>query len=225
MERVLFISKSIEEKAFLRFCKKMKVELISKPMIRFEKITCIAPKNKDYDAVFFTSKRSVDFFLATEKEAVQSKFLACIGKSTANALAKHGLIADFIGEKSGNPNAIAQQFKKEIGTKKVLFPQSDRSQRSIQKALVHSQYIDLVVYKTILTPFVLHKKPDIVVFTSPSNAEAYLQKHTLDHTQHVIAWGTTTQYFLEQQHVKVDSTLSESSLEELEEVVTALSGV
>ncbi len=75
--------------------------------------------------------------------------------------------------------------------------------------------LDLIVYSTLLKPIKLAEKCQTLVFTSPSNVEAFIQKNKISNDQQVIAWGNTTKAFLEKESINVDHTLERSSFEEL----------
>lgn len=216
---ILFISKKVSNKDFLEFCTKKGYQLIDQSMIRFTDLNFLTPDPESYSVIFFSSKRAVDFFLA-KVTPEPHHIIACIGSSTAEALEKWGIKADFIPKKSGQPETVSKQFELFVGDRTVLFPQSNISHQSMQRRLTDDKTINLVVYETYLSPRKLVETPSVVVFTSPSNVRAYLQMNTINPTeQKVIAWGTTTASYLKQSNIEPDVTLSESSLEELVRVL------
>lgn len=211
----LYISKKIEDADFLTFLSENNLAVEDVPMISFEPRSFEVPNNAEYDAVFFTSPRSVQFFL--EKVKIDEGILiATIGSSTAEIVQKYGYHPDFVGKHSGKPNEVAKSFKAEIGDRKVLFPQSSRSKRSVQSSLKPEQCIDLVVYETLLEPEELKVFPEILVFTSPSNVEAFLMKNDFDSNQKIIAWGDSTAHYLEKNGASSTFTLEKSSLKNLQ---------
>jgi uroporphyrinogen-III synthase len=214
----LYISKNIEDADFLTFLSKNNIELLALPMISFQAKNFETPKSEEYDAIFFTSPRSVQFFLENVK-VDSNTVIGAIGNSTAKAINEKGYNADFVGKHSGQPNEVAKAFKSAIGDRRVLFPQSSRSKKSIQSSLRSDQCIDLVVYKTLLEPDELKVSPDILVFTSPSNVEAFLQRNKINSDQKVIAWGDSTAHYLEKNGVSSMHTLEKSSLEELKSLL------
>lgn len=212
---ILFISKKVSNKDFLDFCKNKGYQLIDQSMIRFTDLNFITPDPESYSVIFFSSKRAVDFFLA-KVTPEPHHIIACIGSSTAEALEKWGIKADFIPKKSGQPETVSKQFELFVGDRTVLFPQSNISHQSMQRRLTDDKIINLVVYETYLSPRKLSVTPSIVVFTSPSNVRAYLQMNTINQTfQKIVAWGSTTSSYLKQSNINPNETLSESSLAEL----------
>jgi len=211
---MLFISKKVSYQPLLDFLNDRNIELLDKPMIRFVGEFFDCPKETDYDIVFFSSPRSVEFFLDHCK-VDKEKIVASIGRSTSDALKSRNVSIHFEGENSGRPDEVSKSFSKLVGNQKVLFPQSNRSHRSMQQSLPKEQVIDLVAYSTRLDPQKVTDKPSIIILTSPSNAEAFLINNLVSADQNVIAWGKTTELFLNKEEVEVWQTLEQSSFEEL----------
>jgi len=75
----------------------------------------------------------------------------------------------------------------------VLFPQAKDSLRTVQQQFVNKpQVIDLPVYETITKPVEGIPDTDILLFTSPSNVEAFLEKKHVKKGQKIIAMGDAT---------------------------------
>jgi uroporphyrinogen-III synthase len=211
---MLFISKKVSYTPLLDFLEREKITLIDQSFIAFKKLPfeCLGPSH--YDIVFFSSPRSVHYFLESCR-IPENKKVACIGASTRKALEDHNIIVHFEGVNSGAPEEVADNFKAFAKGGKVLFPQSNRSNRSVQKHMNANQVIDLIVYTTTLEPKKIDANPYILVFTSPSNAESFLKLNKVLEHQKVIAWGQTTEKFLLKQNINVYHTLKKSSFEEL----------
>ncbi|HZH86287.1 MAG TPA: uroporphyrinogen-III synthase [Brumimicrobium sp.] len=214
---MLFISKKVTDKDFLAFVEKKEIKLIDQPMISFvaEEFDC--PKN-EFEVVFFTSPRSAGFYL-DQCTIPESVAIATIGKSTSEYVESRGYKVDFTGITSGNPVKVSAEFSIFVEGRSVLFPQSNYSHQSMQKRLYEGQITDLIVYKTALTPVKLDVKPSILVFTSPTNLNSFLQLNKVNKDQKIIAWGKTTEAFLNANDLKADFTLEYSSFEELEGIL------
>jgi uroporphyrinogen-III synthase len=211
---MLFISKKLSYAPLIRLLNAYNIDYVDESLIAFRNHPFTCPSEKSYDVIFFSSPRSVDYYLA-ECEVPSDKLIGCIGKSTSQHLEKNHLRVDFEGIKSGKPKEVAHDFSTFVGEKNVLFPQSSQSHKSMQDMLEASQVTNLVVYETIPKPIRLQQQPTIVVFTSPSNASAYLSVNTISGSEVVIAWGKTTEAFLKTQGVNVDHTLEVASFESL----------
>ena len=192
---VIFYSrpKDKAEKLY-EFCKVHNFELITQSLISFEAVPFKLPE-ENFDAVFFTSPRSVDFFLKYAQLA-NSTQIACIGSSTEKHLNELGYKANFVGENSAEPEQVAQDFQIWLGSKTVLFPISNQSNRSISKVLNEEQFIEVIVYNTIENSMKITPSPDVLIFSSPSNASAFLQKNSIDLNQVVCSFGRTTHNYL-----------------------------
>ena len=145
----------------------------------------------DSDWIFFSSKQAVNYFFRQQPEPGNRKY-ACVGKPTADALRKFGKRADFIGG-STDTKLIGKQFAAKAGDDKILFPQAKGSLRSVQQQFVRSsQVIDLVVYETLKRNSGPQPEAEIILFTSPSNVDAWFERFKVNRQQQVIAMGDAT---------------------------------
>lgn len=156
------------------------------------------------DWVFFSSKNSVKYFFEQNPKFEQVKFGA-VSKSTSDEIRRYGQKADFIGY-STDTRLTGKQFASVVGNKTVLFPQAKGSLKSVQKQFVKAgQAIDLVVYETIKNSIDDLPSAEIVVFTSPSNVEAYFEKHKLNASQKIVAMGDATAHSLLKKNYKTNA--------------------
>lgn len=218
MIRSLFISREPEDATELSaFCQKQSIELIAHSLIRFEAIPFEI--NQSYDVVFFASIRTAEFFLK-EVTPPATTLYACIGARTAEKLKIRGINCHFIGDQSGQPEKVAEDFKKWVWDRTVLFPQSTRSHRSIVSQLDPAQCIEVPVYETLPDC-----KPvcdcDAYVFSSPSNLESFLSCNDLP-TGKIIAWGETTRKAAIKKGLNIHSTLSQSDDAELISILRSI---
>jgi uroporphyrinogen-III synthase len=99
---------------------------------------------------------------------------------------------------TGNdPAAIARRFVELVDGEIILFPQAIDSFQTVQRWLPFNNIVrNLFVYKTQqLTQFII-PETETLVFTSPSNVNAYFSKYTVTTNQRVIAIGTSTKLSL-----------------------------
>jgi hydroxymethylbilane synthase len=103
-----------------------------------------------------------------------------MGSGSEEMLRRNGHFADYVGE--GNDTAdVAEDFAKLANGTIVLFPGADSPMRSIQQGLsAETKIIDLPVYETVLEEEVEPSGADVMVFTSPSNVEAYFADNLLE---------------------------------------------
>lgn len=216
MRKQVFISKSQSELLeILPELELLNLDLLTHSFLAFQSMTEEERDawNEDADVIFFSSPRSVIFFFAQHPLFKDVK-IACTGKATAAILNDMGHEVAFMGEKSGDMAAVAQEFKVWCGDRKVLFPLSDRSLRTVSKLFPEDQKVEIIVYKTII---VSEKIPicDIYVFTSPSNVEGFFLENKISEGAYVISWGRSTSKRLNEYNVNSDYTLLNSSVQEL----------
>ncbi len=212
MKKQLFISKNSNEiESLLNFCNTIDIQVVAHSFLQFEAIPFKI--EEDYEAIFFGSPRAVDFFLSQEIIPANT-ILGCIGEITAQSLIKFGLKSDFTGTTSGDASMIALEFKAFVGDKKVLFPQSNISNRSVSSVFDSSQIIEISIYKTAVYSKSI---PDsnFYVFTSPSNVDGFLEENQINESSIVIAWGKTTEKHLLEKKMTVNHVLKNASIKEL----------
>jgi len=146
---------------------------------------------KETDWIFFSSKHAVKYFFSQHPVLGKQKF-ACVGKATAETLRRFGKRADFIGY-STDTKLTGKQFAARAGDGTVLFPQAKGSLRSVQNGFVsEKQVVNLVVYETLKRNEEEIPLTDIILFTSPSNVDAYFEKNKVLPSQKIIAMGEAT---------------------------------
>jgi hydroxymethylbilane synthase len=143
----------------------------------------------------------VRYFFNQKPELGPVKF-GCIGTSTSAELRSFGKRADFIGQ-STDVKLVGKQFSSKVGSAKVLFPIARGSMQSIQWQMVKRENVfNLEVYATLKHSEEIATDFDVLVFTSPSNVEAFFEKNTVPKGQKVVAMGESTGKALEKMKVK-----------------------
>ena len=168
-------------------------QLIQHSLLSFSALDGVP--TQPYDIVFFSSPRAYAF---GQQFVLPATKVACVSSGTA----KHSTHPiDWCGNSPSNPTQTALDFKQWVGERRVLFPVSSRSLGSISSAFPPAQIECITVYKTILNPRVVEACA-VYIFTSPSNAEAFLLQNTIPGGAKVIAKGTSTQEFLQQHGIE-----------------------
>ncbi|HET6245650.1 MAG: hydroxymethylbilane synthase [Bacteroidetes bacterium] len=161
------------------------ISLIDVKPIRFSSIP-------DTDWIFFSSSHAVKEFFNQNPLVKPGIKYAVIGKGTETTLNTKGIKADFVGL-SSDTSLVGKEFAKIANEKTVLFPQAKDSLRSVQKQLsFQTKIYDLFVYKSTPKNNISIPQSDVVVFTSPSNVEAYFKFSDLSNVQRVICIGSAT---------------------------------
>lgn len=188
MSKSVFISRDPEENDSLqRELSRSGIEVICKSMIELSGISYPKPIPAT-DWIFFASKNAVRFFFAGQPEIGSAK-LAAVGEGTAQLLKQFGPVS-FTG-RHVDTSLTAQDFKNLVGNAVVLFPCSSASLRTIQSAFSPDRTISLICYETLEKPAYCGH-PDILVFSSPSNAKSYLRLNSILNYQKIIAFGPST---------------------------------
>jgi uroporphyrinogen-III synthase len=162
----------------------------------------IAMKNMPQtDWVFFSSKHAVENFFK-QKPAITNQKFGAIGKSTADAIRKFGKRAEFIGQ-STDTKTIGKQFAARVGSASVLFPVAKGSLRSVQSQFVKKdQTFDMNVYETIEHSDIPMPAADLLIFTSPSNVNAFFKVNKIEPHHKIIAMGGATEAELRKHGVR-----------------------
>ena len=219
MSDCLFISKNETEVVGLKEHLSAKGQkLVAHSFLHFEPIDFEV--TQDYDILFFGSPRSVVFF--KYKCAIPAScLLACVGGKTAELLNQMGHNVAFVGKQSGNIHDVAKSFKDWAEDKRVLFPSSTISLKTVSSLFNDAQKIEVAVYNTKIVSKSINEC-NTYVFTSPSNAEGFLGLNDVPEGASIIAWGQSTQGYLLDKGIQSTHTLSEPSIEELIKILSAV---
>ena len=198
------------------FLDEKKINLIAQSFIHFEPVPFKV--NNSFDVIFFSSPRSFLYFKLLFQIPTTTQ-IACPGNKTAELITELGYKVSFFGDRSGDIQKTASDFKTWCGNKRVLFPTSDRSLLTVSSLFPDTQKEVITVYKTKTV-----SKPlefcDIYVFTSPSNVEGFLAVNNVPDNAIVYSWGESTTKYLTERNVHVTETLANSSIEDLMKLMT-----
>ncbi|MCE3227655.1 MAG: Porphobilinogen deaminase [Bacteroidetes bacterium] len=188
--RKVFITKTFRENDYLsNALTKLGFEVEGKSLIEFKEIKIKELPKTEW--IFFSSKHAVKYFFSQKPKLDKVKF-GCVGTSTSAELRAHGHRADFIGQ-STDTKLVGKQFAAKVGSSKVLFPIAKDSMQSIQWQMPkRDNVINLNVYTTLKHSVEVKPETEIVVFTSPSNVEAYFEKNKWQPHQKAVAMGDAT---------------------------------
>ena len=109
-----------------------------------------------------------------------------------------GIEPTFIGE--GSPKEVAQQFFYKLGKDTVFIPSSNLSLGTVQELIPISQKEVVTTYKTVYKREKISNQ-DCLVFTSPSNVEAYFLMNRYQN-QKVVSIGPSTTKALKEKGVQ-----------------------
>lgn len=192
----VFVTKTFKNDDYLpNALGRLDFKVEGKSLIEFKQIRIKEALPKT-EWIFFSSKHAVRYFFNQNPVLENVKF-GCIGSSTSAELRAFGKRADFIGQ-STDIKLVGKQFSSKVGNAKVLFPIARGSMQSIQWQMVkRDNVINLEVYATLKHSVEIGGDADVLIFTSPSNVEAFFEKNTIKANQKVIAMGESTGKALE----------------------------
>ena len=191
----VFISREVSEQSyFRRALEKHGIQVEGRSLIRtvpvITKLDSYILKHVDW--IFFSSKNAVDYFFQLQPRLPIGVKFGVMGAGSEEMLRLKGHFANFTGS-GGDTADVAAEFAKLANGGMVLFPGAEDSLKSIQKGLsATTKIIDLPIYETVLEDDVKASGADVLVFTSPSNVDAYFGDNLLDPYQKVIAIGKST---------------------------------
>lgn len=147
------------------------------------------------DWLFFSSANGVQYFFKQLRQPIQCR-IAALGSETAKAVHDHGYSTDFTG--NGDTEQSLAEFALLTGGKIVCMPQALYPSVNAADLLpTAAATIPLPVYRNTVKHNITVEPADIVVFTSPLNANGYLQSNIILPEQKLIAIGRTTQKYLQ----------------------------
>ncbi len=201
----VFISRDLTANSYFRKAlEKHHIEIEARSLIRTVPVITILDSYilRDIDWIFFSSKNAVEYFFQLNPSLPKKVKFGVMGSGSEDMLRRKGYFVDYTGVGIDSTD-VASDFAALANGQTVLFPSAEDSMRSIQQALsADTKIIDLPVYETILEDDVEPSGAEILVFTSPSNVDAYFVNNLLDPDQKVIAIGKSTGKKLEEIGVK-----------------------
>ncbi|HQQ94876.1 MAG TPA: hydroxymethylbilane synthase [Bacteroidia bacterium] len=196
----VFITKNLHDDDYLpRALSKLGFSIEGKSLIEFKMIRIKELPKTDW--IFFSSKHAVRYFFKQKPQTGAVKY-ACLGTGTSAELRAHGHRADFIGQ-STDTKLVGKQFSSKVGNAKVLFPIARGSLQSIQRQMLKwDNVFNLEVYATLKQSVQMGDDVNVIVFTSPSNVEAWFEKNSWKPHHQAVAMGDATGKMLEKFKVK-----------------------
>lgn len=136
-----------------------------------------------YAWVVFTSQNAVDRLVVSlgEGRALGSAHIACVGKQTASAASRHGLVADLVPGREDAEGLVETFPDPGSPGERVLYPRAADARPVLADGLRAKGWVvdDVVVYRTIAatppraTVVSVIAASQAIVFASPSALRAY----------------------------------------------------
>lgn len=191
----VFITRELSEHSYFRkSLVKHQIEVEAKSLIRtvptIHKLDSYIFKQVDW--IFFSSKNGIEYFFKLNPTLSKEIKFGVVGRGSEDALKQLGKIVSFVGE-SSDTTEVAEEFAAIANGQTIVFPSAKDSLKTIQQGLsTETKIIDLTIYETILEEDVAQTYANVLVFTSPSNVDAYFANNLLEPGQQVVAIGKST---------------------------------
>jgi hydroxymethylbilane synthase len=200
----VFISRDISEQSYFRKAlEKHRINIEARSLIRtVPVITKLDPYIlKHVDWIFFSSKNAVEYFFQLDPHLPKGVKFGVMGSGSEEMLRRKGHFTDYAGVGIDSAD-VAIEFAKIANGSTILFPGAENSMRSVQQLLSpETKIIDLPIYETVIEEDIELSTANVLVFTSPSNVDAYFTENLLDPYQKVVAIGRSTGKKLEEMGV------------------------
>jgi hydroxymethylbilane synthase len=191
----VFITRELSEQSFFRKAlEKHKIKVEARSLIRTVPVITRFDSYilKHVDWIFFSSKNAVEYFFQLNPALPKEVKFGVMGSGSEEMLRRKGYFTEYVGE-SNDTTEVAAEFAELTKGQTVLFPGAEGSLRSIQQGMsADTKVIDLPVYETVLEEDIEATGAEVLVFTSPSNVDAYFADNLLDPYQKVVAIGKST---------------------------------
>lgn len=198
IKRIFITSECDDQGPLATWAAEQKIELIAQSLIEIKPITFVLPES--FDVTIFYSKNAVNHFISglspQQIEYVRSTEFVCIGPATAlHATSRFNKTSSIdFSDFQDRPEELARL----LSQKTCLIPQAANSRNTIEKVLTQSLLLPLVVYNNQIKDHItLPTELDLIILTSPLNAEALLNSEFNKETQ-FLAIGQTTAKFSKQ---------------------------
>ena len=160
---------------------------LDQSLIRFDKLDFEAP---EADWIFFYSRNGVRYFFQDSNYELYPFLWACMNKGTADELSHYVTDISFVG--NGTPEQVAQSFEDSLRKDQIVcFVRAQNSMDSVLKQLDGVDHFSIPVYTNEPIDDVPNQSFDILILTSPMNADAWFNANPYQDEQ-IISIGNTT---------------------------------
>lgn len=164
------------------------------------------------DWIFFNSPKSAKLFFQSYSELNKDDYkFAGLSTGTAKEIKKWTNRVDYTGSSSLKTEEISADFLSVVNGEKVLVPCGKQTMGTLKKADKEKLVTEVVFYSTLPNNWIAPTEFDLILFTSPSNVQAYVQNHEVRPDTVCLAIGDKTAAEIEKQGLK--ATISEGYLE------------
>lgn len=143
------------------------------------------------DWIFFSSPKGARLYL--KHYPVHAKHIAVLGEGTGKVVRDFDLKIDFTGPSDKSPHEVGLMFEEHLhGAPSIFFPLSQLSKKTVVNALQKTKAVTLNTYTTNLLSIESQHSFSTILFTSPSNFNAYIAVNSIGDGTRIVAIGKTT---------------------------------
>jgi len=230
--KFILITRSYEQSSSeIDFLKSHGAEVMPLPVIKLvpyydsAKIEDALDRFFEYDYLIFTSINAVKFFVgffegSKNRPDFRNIKVVAVGKRTKDYCESIQINVDLIPERSTSKGIVDLLKDENLGGKIVLIPCSMISRTELKEELeYYKATVEMVpVYDNVIpdyndvkdyVDYLRKNKPDVFIFTSPSNFTNYLELLKIENAKEyfrgsvIASIGTTTKNIIEQKGIKV----------------------
>lgn len=164
-------------------------EVEHKSCIRLDLSADDSPPTSDW--LFFLSPSGVELF--AERFSTKGFKVGVIWEGTAEAVREHlDVMPDFVATHVDSGEAVAEFIAQLSSNETVTVAQGDLSLRRFAGKIAADRLREWTFYSNEPNAPDQASDADYLLFTSPSNAEAYLDSHGIKEDQKIVSIGRTT---------------------------------
>lgn len=186
----VFISRDIEKGGYFKeFLNRANFTVEDKNLLQIDAVPFETDGQCDW--LFFTSRNGVKYYFEQiQYTSDNCPKIGAVNAGTAQAIRSLGYEVAFEGT-SACTKKTAEAFGN-IASGKVILPQAVNARGVMETKLTHCEVVSLPVYNNTILEQVDKIDADILVFTSPMNAQSYFNKYTLESNQKIVSIGPST---------------------------------
>ncbi len=189
----VFLSRNHPSEVLVNHAQKSAWELTCFSCIQKSLITREGPPEADW--IFFYSPSAVRLYAKNFERSTH--LVAALGEGTAQAMQEHDLAPDYVGSAT-DPSEVVREFSDLLdANQSVVQARGEKSFERLREVLNAEQIIDWPFYKSEPAKSIPFVEADYYIFTSPSNVEAYLAKHSLPEKSLAVVFGESTKSSLQ----------------------------
>ncbi len=186
-------------------------DVVASSQIMLESVEPL-PSLPKSDWIFFNSPKSAKLFFQSYSDLNQDDYkFAGLSTGTSKEVKKWTNRVDYTGSSSLKTEEISEDFLSIVNGETVLIPCGKQTLGTLSKKAKSDKVEEVVFYDTLPNNWVAPTDFDLILFTSPSNVDAYVENHEIRPDTICLAIGEKTGKSIESHGL--EATISDGYLE------------